>query len=344
MAVLWIEGFEGFGATNGTAVVGLQAKWGNSLPDSNFTVQAGRLGGKSCRLGNGAVSMQTPNLGTPSTIIIGFGFYQDAFASAQDILYLMDGATLQGTLAIQTDGKFKYYKGSSLSVALGTTSSGVSASTWTYVELKVKIHASTGTVDVLFDGVSRLALTGQNTDQATSGLMRAVRFLGSTGGGDHTQLDDLYICDTTGSVNTGLLGPQKIVMVKPANDGGTNQFTTNSGSTHYDRVNQNPPDGDTTYLEDATTGHQELFGYDAVTGLASVTALQMNTVARLTDANQFSVKSSILSNGTGSDDTAQTVSGIDFQSNGRVVETDPHTSAAWTVAGVNAAKFGFKVG
>ena len=69
------------------------------------------------------------------------------------------------------------------------------------------------------------------------------------------------------------------------------------------------------------SGHQELFGYGAILGLATVTALQMNTVARLTDANQFGLKSSILSNGTSSDDTAQSVSGIDYQTKVRCVET-----------------------
>lgn len=344
MAVKFIDGFEAYGATNGNNVTGLQAKWGNAQPDSNFTIQAGRTGGKCVRCGLGKY-FTSPNIGNQGTIIVGFGFYQDAFQTAQDILYFFDSATKQITVAIQTSGAMKVYRGSSLGTLLGTTSgTNVSASTWVYVEIKIKFHGSTGTVDVHFDGTSVLSLTGQNTSQSGNAQASQVQFIGSNNGADHTQFDDLYICDTTGSVNTDFLGAQKIVLVQPSGDAGTNQFTTSSGSTHYNRVSDNPDDADSTYLEDSTSGHQELFNYGAIAGLATVTALQINTVARLTDTTPVSVKNSIKSGATSSDDTAQTVSGTDYQTKVRCVETDPNTGAAWTVPNVNAATFGFKVG
>ena len=101
------------------------------------------------------------------------------------------------------------------------------ASTWVYVEIKVKFHASTGTVDIHFNGSSVLSLTGQNTDQTLNAQASQVMFLGSANNADHTQFDDLYICDTTGSINNDILGPQKIVLIQPASDSRTNQFTTN---------------------------------------------------------------------------------------------------------------------
>ena len=348
MAVKFIEGFEAYGTTNGNAPVGLQSKYVNASADSAFTVQAGRLGGKSVRTGVGAF-FAPPRFGDQGTVVIGFAFYVDTFSAAQQVLVKFwddtytFGRNTQITVQVHTDGKLKVYRGSELGTLLGTTSTGLTASTWVYIEIKVKIHSSTGTVDIKFDGSSVLSLSSQNTSQTGNAYCQSLVVYGSNNGADHSTFDDLYILDTTGSVNTDFLGPQRVVLLKPSGDVGTNQFMTSSGSNHYDRVNENPHDSDSTYLEDSTTGHLELFDYDDINGISSVSALQINTVAKLTDANQFSVKNSIKSGGTTSDDTAQAV-GTDYQTKARCVETDPNTSAAWTVPNVNAAQFGFKVG
>jgi hypothetical protein len=348
MAVQFIDGFEAYGTTNGNAPVGLQAKYLNASADSGFTVQNGRIGGKAIRP---AVSsfFGPAGFGDQGTVVVGFGYYVDTFsAAAQPLVKFWDntytfGRTTQITVVLHTDGKFKVYRGSENGTLLGTSSSGLTASTWAYVEIKVKFHGSTGTVDIHLDGSSVLSLSSQNTSQTGDAYAQSVVFFGSNNGADHSTFDDLYVLDTTGSINTDFLGPQRIVLLQPNSDTTPNQFTTNTGSTHYDRVSQNPSDGDSTYLEDSTSGHQELFNFDDIANVSAVTALQINTVARLTDANQFSLKNSIKSGATDSDDTGQPVSN-DYQTRYRCVEADPNTSSAWTVANVNTATFGFKVG
>ena len=116
--------------------------------------------------------------------------------------------------------------------------------------------------------------------------------------------DDLYVLDDTGSVNNARLGARLIKMIVPASDAGTNQFTPDSGSTHYDRLTEAPRDT-TTYLEDDTTGHRELFGMGTL-NLATVAGLQMNTLSLVTGNTIRSIKNSIhTSGGTDSDDTAR---------------------------------------
>lgn len=348
MAMMWIEGFESFGVTNGNAPVGLMLKYQQASADSLFLVEAGRLQGKSMRFGTGTSYIETIGLANFSTIIIGFGFYQDAFGSAQEILQLWDhGQTQQGTLAVQTAGTFKYYRGTSnTGTLLGTTSSGASASTWCYVEIKVKFSATVGTVDVLVNGSSVLSLTSQNTDLTATGLCQRVRFMGSNNSPDHTGYDDIYILDTTGSVNTTFLGTQTtVVMIQPTGDAGTNAWTPDSGSTHFNRVNENPQDT-TTYLEDATSTHKELFTYGSIAGIANVSAVQLNAVAKITDTTVFNLLGSVHSASTDSDDTVKArnrISGPDYVTTSRTLETDPATSAAWTVPAVNSCQFGFKV-
>lgn len=344
MALLWIEGFESFGTTNGNNPVGLQAKYDNCNADSNFTIQAGRVAGKSMRFpstGSGLMGKTVSPSGA-STLIVGFGFFQDAFTASNIVFRFWDGASVQGALEMRTDGTFKYYRGNG-STLLGTTSGSISASTWTYVEIKVTFHGSTGTVDIWFDGSNVLSLTGQNTSQSGNAFATGVMWQWSPFSADHTTYDDIYVLDGTGSINNARLGARIIKMIVPASDAGTNQFTPDSGSNHYDRLTENPQDT-TSYLEDDTTGHRELFGM-GVLQLATVAGLQMNVVGKVTDNTVYSLKNSIhTGGGTDSDDAAQSMADANYQTLSRVVETNPETSALWTPFQINSAQFGFKVG
>lgn len=350
MSLLWVEGFESFGTTNGSAPVGLQQKYDNAVLDSAVgTVQAGRISGHSMRLTTGTTYIGKTVSASASTLIVGFGFYMDAHATGEQvILQLWDETNIQGTLAIQTTGLWKYYRGGTLIGSTGTllgTSSGSALvdGTWMYVELKVKIHATTGTVDININGVNTLSLTTQNTDRTSSGIVTGFMFEGSGTSADHTQFDDVYVCDNAGSINNAMLGPQVVRMLLPSSDAGTNQFTPDSGSTHYNRLTENPQDT-TTYLADSTTGDRELFGVSGL-NIGSVNGLQINAVAAITDATVYSIKNSThTSGGTDTDQSGATIADTNYQTVSNVLETNPQTSSQWVVSEVNSTQFGFKTG
>src|SRR5579872_2782664 len=112
MALKWIEGFESYGVTNGNNVVGLQNKYVSAGADSNYQVQAGRLGGKSVFMGGGQV-LETPAFTSQSTWTCGFAFKQDQCSAAGQVWQLRDGATIQAELEINRNGEFKVYRGAS---------------------------------------------------------------------------------------------------------------------------------------------------------------------------------------------------------------------------------------
>ncbi len=350
MSLLWIEGFESFGVTNGNAPVGLQQKYDNAVLDSAVgTVQAGRISGHSLRMTSSTTYIGKTVSATADTLIIGFGFYMDAHATGEQvILQLWDQTNIQGTLAIQTTGLWKYYRGGTLIGSTGTllgTSSGSALvdATWMYVELKVKIHASAGTVDIKIDGVSTLSLTSQNTDRTSSGIVTGFMLEGSTHTADHTQFDDVYVCDTAGSINNDFLGAQVVRLLQPSSDAGTNAYTPDSGGTHYNRLTENPQDT-TTYLADDTTGHRELFGVAGL-NIGNVAGLQINAVAAITDATVYSLKNSThTAGGTDTDQAAVTVADTTYQTIANVLEKNPETNAQWSVTQVNGCQFGFKTG
>jgi len=347
MALLWIEGFESFGVTNGNAPVGLKQKYDNATDDSSIgSVQAGRTSGHSLRMiGGGTILGKTISTGT-STLIVGFGFYIDAFSSNANgqIFQFWDGASEQGALELQTSGLWKYYRRNNSTTALGTSSGiAITTATWFYVELKVTFHSSAGTVDIWVNGTSVLSLTGQNTSNSGNAQATTVVWEGSLGGSDHTTFDDIYVLDTTGSLNNAVLGAQVVKMIVPASDAGTNAYTPDSGTNHWDRLTENPQDT-TTYLSDDTTGHRELFGMGSL-AIGSVLGLQVNLVAAVTDNTVYSIKhSSHTSGGTDTDQAAVTTGDANYQTVSNVMQTNPQTSAQWAVSEVNAAQFGFKTG
>ena len=340
MALRWIDGFESYGVTNGNTAVGVLNKYTNNF--GTLTVRAGRLGGHALSL-SGSANIVTPAFTANDTWITGFGFRYSQVASEQEILILNDGSTVQFSLTYQPNGEMRVYRGD-FNHLLGTTSGArLRAGVWAYIEVKVKIHGSTGTVDVKVNGVSVLSLTSQNTDQAGTIQATKVGLVSSSAGGDLDTFDDFYVCDKSGSNNTTFLGPQKVTTLFPTSDHGTNQWTPNAGGTHYNRLTDNPNDGSTTYLSDATSGDTEEFGY-ASTGseVTSIKGVQINTVFETDSGTAFSVKNHVNSGGTSSDDAGTAGTNGTYTTASRLVETDPNTSALWTKTNLDASLFGVK--
>lgn len=339
---------ESYGTTNGNSPTGLSNKWTTS---GSFTIQAGRIAGKCLQFGSGA-TIQAPDFTAQDTWTVGFGYYISKYAGFSQLgtekamLLIKDGGTgTQVSLYLKTNGEIKVYRNDQGSL-LGTTAGAhIRAGHWNYIEIKVKINNTTGTVDLKVNNVSVLSLTSQNTRQTANSQASRFVFSASLTAGDLPRFDDIYICDNQGSNNTSFLGPQKVTTIFPTGDNGTNQWTTSgSGTTHADRVKENPHDSSTTYLTDTVSGHTEEFDY-ANTGseVTSIKGVQMNTVFETDDASAFSVKNHVNSGGTSSDDGGTAGTNGTYKTASFLVETDPNTSALWTKTNLDAALFGVKV-
>jgi hypothetical protein len=112
--------------------------------------------------------------------------------------------------------------------------------------------------------------------------------------------------------------------------------------SNYNFVNDVPPDDNSSYLSDATVNDKELYTFPAMAG-ASVFAVAVNLRAEKDDASTRSVRALAKSSSTtvdnGTDFPLSQNVYMDYQG---IFETDPNTSAPWTIAGVNAAQFGIK--
>jgi hypothetical protein len=114
------------------------------------------------------------------------------------------------------------------------------------------------------------------------------------------RLDDVHVCDTSGSHNNGFLGDVRVVTLRPDADTAQAGFTPASAGAHHTQVDDAPDHhGDATYLESDTVGHQERLGYQDLTSTpAAILALQLATVARKDDAGSRSLRAVLKSGST----------------------------------------------
>ena len=337
MALLLIEGFEDYGtSTTGNLSSTIVGERYNAT--SALRLNTGRLTGYSCGCYGSATDIITPPLTTNSTIVVGGAFRYLGTPTASAIISLYDGATLGVNLS---------YDGTNLVIKRGATSLGsvataLTAAVWIYIELKVLCNSSTGTATLKVNNSTVLTLTSQNTQAGGHAWHDIVDFFfqGSATG----SWDDIYILDGSGSVNNDFLGPQKVLCMYPTGDSGSEQWTTSTGATHYNLVNEQVEDADTTYVVNSAPGQLDMFAYGGLSGTGTIAGIQINTAVRETDTNSHSLITRVISGGTTSDDSGQGVANTSYTNRRRLLDTDPNTSAAWTLAALNAATFGFIAG
>lgn len=260
------------------------------------------------------------------------------------LLEWQDASSLQGRILIGTDGTWSYMRG--LTPVGSPSTASIALNTYTYVEMRITFSNTAGIVQVRLDGALVLDLQGLDTQATANATGDRIR-LGNHGGNINysfgTQdIDDVYVCDATGTVNNDFLGDCRVDVLRPTADGAHSAWAPSTGTTHYTLVDETTPNDDTDYLSTSTAGARDT---QVLGDLPSVTAMviagvQQCVSARKDDAGTRQIKGLLKSGGTtqaGSVTHALTTS---YKYYRQVTETDPATSAAWTEAAVNALEAG----
>jgi hypothetical protein len=346
MALLWIEGFEGFGTSVGSApspvgVVG--RKYLGVVDEIYMDIHGGRLGGYCLQYdGSSLCALYSPGLPTTDdTLVVGFA---TKFSSSGNTCYLMcllDGANALGiSLRVLPGGELGIYRGSTqLKVTSGLS---LLAATWYYIELKVICaNSPNGSYEVRVGGLNVLSDTGVDTQ--VGAVAYHYRFGMPTTSGLNPYFDDLYCLDGSGAVNNDFLGNMRVIALRADADTAANAWTRSGGAENYDLVNEDICDDDTGYVESAVSTTTDLYDYDAVASIAdSIKGIQINTVCRETDTNSFSLVTVSKLGAIQSNGAAAAIGTTNYVTKTRLMETDP-AGNAWTIANVNAAQFGIKV-
>jgi hypothetical protein len=294
----------------------------------------------------GSATNTTLNLtANASTLIIGFAIKFPVPGQQCFFFRFIDSATTQITLIYNTDGSLGVYRGD-VAAHLGTTAPGALPTPSTvhnYVELKVTFHPSAGTVDLRVNGVSKLSLTGQNTRASANSSANQIQFGGGSPNASwHIYIDDLYLCDATGSTNNNFLGDVRVECLFPSTEGSEIDLTPSTGTDNSANVDETSPNDDTDYNSSTNPGDRDKYGMtDLVSTIGSVLAVAVNSMDRKDDSGTRTHSHILDSLGVESVGTA--FSPTTTYSNHQTIYESKPGGGALTITDVNAIEVGFEI-
>lgn len=282
------------------------------------------------------------------TFIGGFQFRWDGSTSvdiALITLYSDSGATAHVILKMRTDGTLDLYRSGGALLASGPASA-ILEDVWYFIEIKAVI-SDTGSCDVRVDNATVISFTGDTRNGGTGTAVDAIALnkTGSDPSGSITPnlyYDDLYGCDASGSVNNDFLGMGRVQTLLPSGAGTDTDLTPNPGAPNYDNVNDIPY-STVDYNYSTTPGDRDTYAMsDLSASTATVAGIQTVIIAQSTDASA-QVKAALRSGGSVYYDASVVLNATATDASIVVRETDPATSAAWTVSNVNALEAGVEI-
>lgn len=230
-----------------------------------------------------------------ATYIVGHWIRVNTFSGSDAIIRFRDGSTTQVDVAILTDGQIRFRLGSTFATIATSSVGTIIEDTWHYVEAKVLVHASAGTVEIKVDGVTVASATGVDTQQSGTAQVTNIQ-LEALGGSPSLDRQHIYICDGSGSApyNT-FLGFIRIVTDLPDTDGTATLWTPSTGSDNYAMIDEATPDDDTTYNLGAIVDDDDQFLFPAIAEPGVPLAVQDFVVARKDDVGPREIALTMLS-------------------------------------------------
>lgn len=340
MALRFIDGFDLI-----TTRTDYGAKWTNyATSDSYLMIGTGRSGsGKSLRFYSASGFLEKI-LDDQSTWITGFAFKYEALPTSNSaICSWYDSANgEQLTLTCDTSGNMSLRRGSSSGTILMTASAPLVVNTWVYIELKVTINNTTGSAELRINGTTVASISGVDTQySSTLSTARRLRLNGSNVG--YSQIDDLYVCDGTGSTNNTFLGDCRVDALSPNAAGTYTDFTPVGGVNNWENVAGALPLETSNYNTADTVGAADSFALPNLSALSStIFGVQSVLSAKKDDAGARSINARLRLASTDYDGAAHSL-GDSYAGYMHIWETNPNTSTAWTESDINGMELGYEV-
>ncbi|MDX9689775.1 MAG: hypothetical protein RBT70_04815 [Alphaproteobacteria bacterium] len=340
MALRFIDGFDHYTTTAAYAYK-YTAYTASAAPG------VGRRGGSNAaRFANYGGDYLLKTLDDQATWIVGFAYKRDyASNDEKPILQLRDntGAVQVALCMHGIDGLLRLWRGDQTTL-LATSSIALPTGSWNFIELKTTIHDTTGSMELRVNGVTVATYTGDTKYSSTIGTARSIRLSGGVYSSSlYGWIDDLYICDGTGTTNNDFLGDCRVDTLYPNGVGATAQFTPTGSATNWENVDDVPSDEDSSYNASDTVGTIDSFTFTDMAVLnASVFGVQANILARKDDAGSRTLRA-VVRVGGANYEGGDLPLGDSYLNQQLIWPTNPATAGAWTETAINAAEFGYKV-
>lgn len=221
---------------------------------------------------------------------------------------------------------------------------------WYYIEVKwICKNAPDGEIHLRVNGVDVGSFTGLDTYFGSTAFTGwdTVGWYNCYSTGGHL-IDDIYVCNQSGSINNNWLG-DVVVRTRVPNGDASVAMTKSGGATNYENVDNAPFSAaweDTSYVESGTATTKDLYDYENLEtedASANIVGAQIESIVKATDASIISAKHKIKSSVT---EIAKTTQNFMWDTYGYMIdiqETDPNTGSAWTPTNFDATQFGIEV-
>jgi hypothetical protein len=262
--------------------------------------------------------------------------------------YFLDAAdVVQFTVLFDSSSAISVYRGDAINggVLLGSVPAAFSlgGSTYNYYEVGAVVATGIGgSVIVRKDGAAILTISAANTQGSSTAGVGRLRIFCQANAFAH-KATHMYFSDATGAApwNT-FLGDVRVQTVLPVSNDAV-QFTPNGLTSNHANAANVPPVPATDFNADSTVGDQDTFNCAAIgAGLTTVFAVNVKGVFQKSGAGLRSIQT-VLKSGATTGAGASTAIGTSAEQINTMYQTDPNTSAAWTLTNANAAKPGYKI-
>lgn len=338
---------DGFDWYNGVAGAGGFATRWTTVNSGASSMQTGRFGGQCVRFANGRNSKIGIAAGSSFSFQFGMRFSSmptNASTTQNGHFWLYNGSTPQCGFGVQPDGSIVLgrYSADFTCVALAQSAGGVIINNqWHDVEIEIVISDTVGRISLWIDSVKVAEITNADTKNHASSANADWVGLGSrvfSNTGGTVDFDDFHGIDS--ATKPAVL--QKIETEILVSDGGTLQWVPSTGSSHYavvDEAQVNTAD----YLQASAVGDLDILNWANLSNTpSSIVNVQHVLIAARTDAAARSIYCGIGSSGTNSQGSALSIS-TTISAYLRNDAVDPHTGAAWTKSGLDAATLRLEV-
>ena len=313
-----------------------------------WTTGAGVISGSSARTGSGGYQLSSSTTkqvdhvaDEHATFIWGMAARRGVNGTIE-MRFLSDSlATTHVTVQITTSGEIKVFRGTIGGTQLGSTTDAnlVPASVFTYIEAKVTLSDTVGVVTVRVNGVEEFTISSADTKNA--GTKTVLDGIGMATVAFSADIDDLVLMNGAGSTNNDFIGDVAIETIYPTSAGTTTGLTPSAGS-NWQNVDDVPPNT-TDYNSSATDELYDTYNLGSlVRTVGTIYAINIYAYAAKSDSGTKGGAIMLRSGGTDYEKTdVALATSFDYQND--IIEVDPATSVAWTIANVNALEAGFKV-
>lgn len=325
--VLFKESFERYdlGSVTGAILTNMLARY-TTVSGTIAIVNTGRTG-QCANLSQATIGKV---LAHSSRWVTGFAYRRnEAPVGDQSRYEIQNNDNQMFRLLEDADGTLSMRAGNA--TVIGVTTRSLHTGIWYYIEVDITLS---GTTPIMCDAELRInghveaSGSGSTGFNLVDNLSQAAdanyhTFSGLTGVGNSASFDDIYIKN-----EAGYEGDPRVRTTYPSGDGGTLQWTPQSGMSHFAMVDTHPVDL-SKWVETATPGDMDLWTVILPSFSGAILAVNISVLARKDDEGTKSFKIVVGPTGTDAVSDEFFVSDLNPEYYEFSLKQNPTTAADW---------------